>query len=293
MAKDKVHVSLVVIGHVDAGKSTTTGHLIYKCGGIDERTLDKFRKEAELLGKGSFCFAWALDNLKAERERGITINISLTQFETDKYHYTIIDAPGHRDFIKNMITGTSQADCAVLVISSQAGEFEAGIAKEGQTKEHALLAYTLGVKQMVVAVNKMDHPSTNYKEERFNEIQSEAKNFLKAAGYKPENIPFVPVSGWTGENLTEKTDKMPWYKGECLIRTLDGIDAPKTTVLLQIDTQKYTVGTYAGTCFDRHRDEMGDGEISGVRCWWAGGGDDVGVFSEQGKMVLKQRVLDE
>lgn len=227
MAKDKVHVSLVVIGHVDAGKSTTTGHLIYKCGGIDERTLDKFRKEAELLGKGSFCFAWALDNLKAERERGITINISLTQFETDKYHYTIIDAPGHRDFIKNMITGTSQADCAVLVISSQAGEFEAGIAKEGQTKEHALLAYTLGVKQMVVAVNKMDHPSTNYKEERFNEIQSEAKNFLKAAGYKPENIPFVPVSGWTGENLTEKTDKMPWYKGECLIRTLDGIDAPK------------------------------------------------------------------
>jgi len=227
MAKDKVHVSLVVIGHVDAGKSTTTGHLIYKCGGIDERTLDKFRKEAELLGKGSFCFAWALDNLKAERERGITINISLTQFETDKYHYTIIDAPGHRDFIKNMITGTSQADCAVLVISSQAGEFEAGIAKEGQTKEHALLAYTLGVKQMVVAVNKMDHPSTNYKEERFNEIQSEAKNFLKAAGYKPDTIPFCPVSGWTGENLTEKTDKMPWYKGECLIRTLDGIDAPK------------------------------------------------------------------
>jgi elongation factor 1-alpha len=227
MAKDKVHVSLVVIGHVDAGKSTTTGHLIYKCGGIDERTLDKFRKEAELLGKGSFCFAWALDNLKAERERGITINISLTQFETDKYHYTIIDAPGHRDFIKNMITGTSQADCAVLVISSQAGEFEAGIAKEGQTKEHALLAYTLGVKQMVVAVNKMDHPSTNYKEERFMEIQNEAKNFLKAAGYKPDTIPFVPVSGWTGENLTEKTDKMPWYKGECLIRTLDGIEAPK------------------------------------------------------------------
>ena len=227
MAKDKVHVSLVVIGHVDAGKSTTTGHLIYKCGGIDERTLDKYRKEAELLGKGSFCFAWALDNLKAERERGITINISLTQFETDKYHYTIIDAPGHRDFIKNMITGTSQADCAILVISSQAGEFEAGVAKEGQTKEHALLAYTLGVKQMVVAVNKMDHPSTNYKEERFNEIMSEAKNFLKAAGYKPDGIPFVPVSGWTGENLVDKTDKLPWYKGECLIRTLDGIEAPK------------------------------------------------------------------
>jgi elongation factor 1-alpha len=227
MAKDKPHVSLVVIGHVDAGKSTTTGHLIYKCGGIDERTLDKFRKEADLIGKGSFAFAWALDNLKAERDRGITINISLTQFETDKYHYTIIDAPGHRDFIKNMITGTSQADCAVLVISSQAGEFEAGIAKEGQTREHALLSYTLGVKQMVVAINKMDHPSTNYSQDRFNEIKKEAQNFLKAAGYKPKKIPFVPVSGWTGENLTEKSDKLKWYKGETLIKTLDGIDPPK------------------------------------------------------------------
>ena len=227
MAKEKPHINLVVIGHVDAGKSTSTGHLIYKCGGIDERTLEKYRKEAELIGKGSFCFAWALDNLKAERDRGITINISLTQFETDKYHYTIIDAPGHRDFIKNMITGTSQADCAVLVISSQAGEFEAGIAKEGQTREHALLAYTLGVKQMVVAINKVDHPSTNYSEERFNEIMGEARNFLKAAGYKPDAIPFVPISGWTGENLIEKSDKLKWYKGETLIKTLDGIEAPK------------------------------------------------------------------
>jgi len=226
MAKDKPHINLVVIGHVDAGKSTSTGHLIYLCGGIDQRTLEKFQKEAELIGKASFCFAWILDKLKAERDRGITINITLTQFETAKYHYTIIDAPGHRDFIKNMITGTSQADCAVLMISSQGGEFEAGISKEGQTKEHALLAYTLGVKEMIVAVNKIDHPSVNYSEERFNEIVNEAKIFLKNAGYKPEKIPFVPISGWTGENMKEKTDKLPWYKGPTLLGALDNLPVP-------------------------------------------------------------------
>lgn len=226
MAKDKPHINLVVIGHVDSGKSTSTGHLIYLCGGIDQRTLEKFQKEAELIGKGSFCFAWILDKLKAERDRGITINITLTQFETAKYHYTIIDAPGHRDFIKNMITGTSQADCAILMISAQGGEFEAGISKEGQTKEHALLAYTLGVKEMIVAINKMDHPSVNYSEERFNEIVNEAKIFLKNAGYKPEKIPFVPISGWTGENMKEKTDKLPWYKGPTLLGALDNLPVP-------------------------------------------------------------------
>lgn len=225
--KELPHVNLVVIGHVDAGKSTTTGHLIYLCGGIDKRTIEKFQKEAELIGKGSFAFAWVLDKLKSERDRGITINITLTKFQTKTYHYTIIDAPGHRDFIKNMITGTSQADCAVLVISSQMGEFEAGIAKEGQTREHALLAYTLGVKKMIVAINKMDHNSVNYSKERFDSIQKEACNFLKSAGYKPKTIPFVPVSGFTGENLIEKSDKLSWYKGKTLIGTLDDLPAPK------------------------------------------------------------------
>merc|ERR1712137_946776 len=151
-----IHVSLVVIGHVDAGKSTTTGHLIYKCGGIEKRTIEKFEKEAAEMGKSSFKYAWVLDNLKAERERGITIDIALWKFESPKYAFTVIDAPGHRDFIKNMITVTSQADCAILIIATGIGEFEAGISKDGQTREHALLAFTLGVRQLIVACNKMD-----------------------------------------------------------------------------------------------------------------------------------------
>jgi elongation factor 1-alpha len=227
MGKEKAHINIVVIGHVDAGKSTTTGHLIYKCGGIDKRTIEKFEKESKDMGKASFKYAWVLDKLKAERERGITIDIALWKFETPKYYITIIDAPGHRDFIKNMITGTSQADCAVLVIASGTGEFEAGIAKNGQTREHALLAYTLGVKQMIVAVNKMDDKSVNYSQARFTEIQTEVSNFLKKIGYNPEKIPFVPISGWNGDNMLEKSDNMPWYKGPTLLEALDAISEPK------------------------------------------------------------------
>ncbi len=165
MGKEKPHINLVVIGHVDSGKSTTTGHLIYKCGGIDKRAIEKFEKEATEMGKGSFKYAWVLDKLKAERERGITIDIALWKFETPKYMYTVIDAPGHRDFIKNMITGTSQADVAILIVAAGTGEFEAGISKEGQTREHALLAHTLGVKQLIIGVNKMD--SAEYSEMRY------------------------------------------------------------------------------------------------------------------------------
>ena len=227
MPKEKTHISLVIIGHVDAGKSTTTGHLIYKCGGIDKRTIEKFEKEAELLGKGSFKYAWVLDNLKAERERGITIDIALWKFESPKYQFTVIDAPGHRDFIKNMITGTSQADVAVLVIDGSQGGFEAGISKEGQTREHALLAYTLGVKQMIVAVNKMDDKSVLYNEQRFNEIKDEVSGFLKKVGYKPIKIPFVPISGWVGDNMIEKSANMPWYKGPTLLEALDNVNPPK------------------------------------------------------------------
>ncbi|PVU86906.1 hypothetical protein BB559_006340 [Furculomyces boomerangus] len=211
MGKEKSHLNVVVIGHVDSGKSTTTGHLIYKCGGIDKRTIEKFEKEANELGKGSFKYAWVLDKLKAERERGITIDITLWKFETPKFFVTVIDAPGHRDFIKNMITGTSQADCAILIIAGGVGEFEAGISKDGQTREHALLAFTLGVRQLIVAVNKMD--SNGYKEARFNEIIKEVSNFIKKVGYNPKAVPFVPISGFNGDNMIEASPNMPWYKG--------------------------------------------------------------------------------
>merc|ERR1712006_17818 len=213
MGKDKTHINVVVIGHVDSGKSTTTGHLIYKCGGVDKRVIEKFEKEAAELGEGSFKYAWVLDKLKAERERGITIDIALWKFESNKYYFTIIDAPGHRDFIKNMITGTSQADCAVLIVAAGVGEFEAGISKNGQTREHALLAYTLGVKQLIVAVNKMDSTEPPYSQARFEEIQKEVSGFIKKVGYNPAAVAFVPISGWHGDNMIEASTNMTWYKG--------------------------------------------------------------------------------
>jgi elongation factor 1-alpha len=224
MGKDKVHMSLVVIGHVDAGKSTATGHLIYKCGGIDKRTIEKFEKEAAEIGKASFKYAWVLDKLKAERERGITIDIALWKFESPKSVFTIIDAPGHRDFIKNMITGTSQADAAILVIASGTGEFEAGFSKDGQTREHALLAFTLGVKQMVVACNKMD--SINFSQARYDEIVSNVGQYLKKVGYNIEKVRFVPISGWEGDNMIEKSARMEWYKGPTLLEALDLLEPP-------------------------------------------------------------------
>ena len=226
MGKEKGHINIVVIGHVDSGKSTTTGHLIYKCGGIDKRTIEKFEKEAAEIGKSSFKYAWVLDKLKAERERGITIDIALWKFESPKSVLTIIDAPGHRDFIKNMITGTSQADAAILVIDSTAGGFEAGYAKEGQTREHALLAFTLGVKQMIVACNKMDAESVKYSEDRYNEIKKELSGYLKKVGYNIEKVRFVPISGWAGDNMIEKSTNMNWYKGPTLLEALDLLDAP-------------------------------------------------------------------
>jgi len=226
MGKEKLHLSIVVIGHVDSGKSTTTGHLIYKLGGIDKRVIEKFEKEAAEMNKRSFKYAWVLDKLKAERERGITIDIALWKFETPKYHCTVIDAPGHRDFIKNMITGTSQADCSVLIIDSTQGGFEAGISKDGQTREHALLSFTLGVKQMIVALNKMDATEPKYSKARYEEIIKEISGYLKKIGYNPEKIPFVPISGFEGDNMIEKSKNMDWYKGPTLLEALDKCTPP-------------------------------------------------------------------
>uniref|UniRef100_A0A2K5PDJ1 Tr-type G domain-containing protein n=1 Tax=Cebus imitator TaxID=2715852 RepID=A0A2K5PDJ1_CEBIM len=213
MGKEKTHINIVVIGHVDSGKSTTTGHLIYKCGGIDKRTIEKFEKEAAEMGKGSFKHAWVLDKLKAERDPGITTDISLWKFETSKYYVTIIDAPGHRGFIENMITGTSQADCAVLIVAAGVGEFEAGISKNGQTREHALLTYTLG--------------------KRYEEIVKEVSTYIKKIGYNPETVSFVPISGWNGDNMLEPSANMPWFKGWKVTRK-DG-NASGTTLLEALD----------------------------------------------------------
>jgi elongation factor 1-alpha len=207
--------------------------MIYQCGGIDKRTIEKFEKEAQEMGKGSFKYAWVLDKLKAERERGITIDIALWKFETPKYYVTIIDAPGHRDFIKNMITGTSQADCGVLIIAAGVGEFEAGISKNGQTREHALLAYTLGVKQLIVGVNKMDSTEPPYSQARFEEITKEVSNFIKKVGYNPASVAFVPISGWHGDNMIGTSANMSWYKGWEVTRK-EG-NAKGTTLLEALD----------------------------------------------------------
>nr|XP_055161232.1 putative elongation factor 1-alpha-like 3 [Nyctereutes procyonoides] len=209
MGIEKTHMNIIVIGPVDLGKSTTTGHLIYKCGGIDKRTIEKFEKEAVEMGKVSFKYAWVLDKLKAEREHGITIDISLWKFKISKYYMTIIDAPGHRDFIKSMIIGTSQADCAVLIVAAGVGEFEAGISKNG----HALLAYTLGVKQLIVGVNKMDSTEPPYSQKRYEEIIKEVSTYIKKIGYNPNTVAFVPISGWNGDNMLEPSVNMPWVKG--------------------------------------------------------------------------------
>ncbi|XP_072103378.1 elongation factor 1-alpha 1-like [Mobula birostris] len=234
MGKEKTHINIVVIGHVDSGKSTTTGHLIYKCGGIDKRTIEKFEKEAAEMGKGSFKYAWVLDKLKAERERGITIDISLWKFETSKYYITIIDAPGHRDFIKNMITGTSQADCAVLIVAAGVGEFEAGISKNGQTREHALLAYTLGVKQLIIGINKMDSTEPPYSEARYSEITKEVSTYIKKIGYNPATVAFVPISGWNGDNMLEQSQNMGWFKGWSITRKNENLSG--TTLLEALDS---------------------------------------------------------
>ena len=225
---DKPHLNLVIIGHVDHGKSTMTGHLLYLSGAVDDRKIAKFAQESESMGRASWKFAWVLDKLKEERERGVTIDIAFFKFGTQKYDFTIIDAPGHRDFVKNMITGTSQADAAMLVVSAEKGGFEAGISDQGQTKEHALLAKTLGVGQLVVVINKMD--TVGWEESRYKEIKEEMSRVLvenKQMAWNLDEVEFIPVSGLEGDNLKDKSDKMPWYTGPTILQAFDSLKVPE------------------------------------------------------------------
>ena len=225
-ASKKPHLNLVVVGHVDNGKSTIVGHLLVDMGVIDQRTIDSFAKESEETGKGdTFKYAWVLDSIKDERERGITIDLAFQKFETSKYFYTLIDAPGHRDFIKNMITGASEADAAILVVSVKPGETEAATDPGGQAREHAFLSRTLGVSQIVVALNKMD--DSGYSEARYNEVKEIVEKMLKLVGYNISKISFIPVSGWKGDNLVKKSENMPWYKGPTLAESLDLFEPPE------------------------------------------------------------------
>lgn len=227
MAKEKIHINLVFIGHVDHGKSTTVGRLLYDSGNIDEQAMRKLREKAKQLGKSGFEFAFVMDNLKEEQERGLTIDLAHKRFETDKYYFTIIDAPGHRDFVKNMITGASQADAGVLIVSANKGE---GV--QAQTKEHVFLARTLGVDQLIVGINKMD--MAKYEEARFEEVKKEVSNLLKIVGYNPEKIQFVAMASYLGDNVFKKTDKMPWYKGPILIEAINNLKPPEKPVELPL-----------------------------------------------------------
>ncbi len=214
MAKE--HLNLVIIGHVDHGKSTLTGRLLLDAGAIEPHLVERYRKEAEEKGKGTFFFAWVMDGLKEERERGVTIDIAHKKFETDKYNYTVIDAPGHRDFVKNMITGTSQADAAIITCSAIEGP-------QAQTKEHVFLAVTLGIKQIVVVINKMD--AVDYSEEKFNEAAEAMTKLMRSVGATPKEV--IPISAYVGDNIKTRSDKTPYYKGATLFEALDNFEVPE------------------------------------------------------------------
>src|SRR3989337_510240 len=239
---EKPHMNLVFIGHVDHGKSTPVGRLLLDTGHIEPHVIEKYKKEAEQKGKATFEFAWVMDGLKEERERGLTIDVAHKRFNTQKFYFTIIDAPGHRDFVKNMITGTSQADAAVLVVGAAEGV-------QTQTKEHVFLSRTLGVPQIIVAINKMDATKPPYAEARFSEIKDEMTKLLKGIGYAADKIPFIPISAYKGDNVVKASSNLGWYKGKSLAATFDDLTvAPKPTDKpLRLPVQDVYSITGAGT----------------------------------------------
>jgi len=217
--KKKPHLNIVFVGHVDHGKSTTVGRLLLDSGHIEQHVIDKFEQEAVERGKAGFGFAYVMDGLKEERERGITIDVAHKEFYTPNYYFTVIDAPGHRDFVKNMITGTSQADAAVLNVAANDGV-------NAQTKEHAFLARVLGVQQLIVNVNKMDISGVDWSQDKYNSVVEEVTGLLKMAGFKTDDIPFIPCSAFDGDNVYNKSDKSPWYNGPTLFEAIDAISMP-------------------------------------------------------------------
>lgn len=217
MAKEKEHLNLAFVGHVDHGKSTTVGRLMFDSGNMDDNTLRKLKDKADELGKSGFEFAFVMDNLKEERSRGVTIDLAHKKFETDKRQFTIIDAPGHQDFVKNMITGASQADCAVVVVAATDSVM-------AQTKEHIFLCKTLGVSQLLIAVNKMD--AVDYDQAKFNKVKEDVQALMKTVGYKAEETNFVPISAYQGDNVVNKSENISWYEGDTLMKELDNLKKP-------------------------------------------------------------------
>ena len=224
---DKPHLNLVIIGHVDHGKSTLVGRILLETGQFPKHMVEKYKEEAKAKGKESFALAWIFDNLKEERERGVTIDVAHKRFDTDKYYFTIIDAPGHRDFVKNMITGTSQADAAILVVAAPDGVM-------AQTKEHMFLARTLGVKQMIVAINKMDDTKPPYDKGRYEAVKADVDKLAKSVGYKDDQLQYVPVSAFIGDNSAKDKGKLDWWSGDTVLQAVDKFTIPEKPIDLPL-----------------------------------------------------------
>lgn len=240
MAKQKPIINVVFVGHVDHGKSTTIGRLMFDSGKIPVEQLEKLKAEAQRHGKAGFEFAFVMDKFKEERERGVTIDLSYQKLATNKYEVTIIDAPGHKDFVKNMITGASQADAAFLTISAKDGV-------QPQTKEHVWLLRTMGVSQIAVAINKMD--AVGFKEDAYKKTKEDVSAVLKQAGYKPDGITFLAISGYKGDNVAKKSENMPWYKGPTILEQMDLFTQPEkpTSLPLRMPLQDVYEITGIGT----------------------------------------------
>ena len=239
MAVQLPHLNLAFIGHVDHGKSTTVGRLMYETGAVDPHVIEEYRKEAASQGKATFEYAWVMDSLKEERERGVTIDIAHRRFNTDKFYFTVVDCPGHRDFVKNMITGASQADAAVLVVSTIDGV-------QAQTREHVFLSRTLGVNQLVIGMNKIDATTPPYDEKKYLEVKEEIGKLLKMVGYKVDEIPFIPMSGLMGDNLAKPSENMKWWKGPTLLQALNNLKVPEKPTKLPLRVPVQDVYTISG-----------------------------------------------